>query len=208
MTPRKPNRTPLMTAERALCSIRDHGGVMRVHEAVAHDIHPATLYRLYAQGMLRRMARGLYCLADKPQTQPDLVTVSSKVPRAVICLVSALAFHELTAQVPHAVECALPRGAEPPRLDHPPLRVYWFSAAAYAEGIETHAVDGISVRVYSPEKTLADCFKYRNKIGMEVVLDALRRYRARHGLRGDALMRCARVCRVHNVMRPYLEATL
>jgi len=188
---------------------RAHGGVMRLREVKAAGIHPATLYRLRDEGAIRGMARGLYCLADlPPQVHPDLVTVSRKVPRAVICLVSALAFHELTAEVPHAVEIALPRGTEPPRLDHPPLRVYWFSAAAYGEGIESHVVDGSTLRVYSPEKTLADCFKYRKRLGMDTVLDALRRYRAKFGLRVDALMRCARMCRVQNVMRPYLEATL
>lgn len=182
---------------------------MRLREAKAAGIHPATLYRLRDDGAIRVMARGLYCLADlPPQVHPDLVTVSRKVPRAVICLVSALAFHELTVEVPHAVEIALPRGTEPPRLDHPPLRVYWFSGAAYAGEIETHNVDGSMVRVYSPEKTLADCFKYRKRLGMDTVLDALRRYRAKFGLRVDALMRCARICRVQNVIRPYLEATL
>lgn len=198
-----------VTKEEGLRLFRAHGGVMRLREATAAGIHPATLYRLRDEGAVRVMARGLYCLADQtPQVHPDLITVSRKVPRAVICLVSALAFHELTVEVPHAVECALPRGTEPPRLDHPPLRVYWFSAAAYGEGIESHVVDGSTVRVYSPEKTLADCFKYRTRLGMDTVLDALRRYRAKFGLRADALMRCARVCRVQNVMRPYLEATL
>jgi predicted transcriptional regulator of viral defense system len=155
------------------------------------------------------MARGLYCLSDlPPQTQPDLVTVSRKVPQAVICLVSALAFHELTVEVPHAVDVALPRGAEPPRLVHPPVHIYWFSAAAYTEGVEIHTVDGTDLRVYSPEKTLADCFKYRNGLGMETVLDALRQYRSKRALRVDELMRFARICRVHNVIRPYLEASL
>jgi predicted transcriptional regulator of viral defense system len=200
---------PRLTKEEALRLFRAHGGVMRLREAQAAGIHPATLYRLRDQGTIRVMARGLYCLADlPPQVHPDLVAVSRKVPRAVICLVSALAFHELTAEVPHAVECALPRGMEPPRLDYPPLRVYWFGPAAYAEGIEPHVVDGTTVRVYSPEKALADCFKYRKRLGMDTVLDALRRYRAKYGLRAEALMRCARICRVQNVMRPYLEATL
>jgi predicted transcriptional regulator of viral defense system len=197
-----------MTATRVLRCIRDHGGAIRVREAVVEGIHPATLYRLQAKGTIRRMARGLFCLTDELHSQPDLVTVGRKVPRAVICLVSALAFYELTDEVPYAVECALPRGAERPRLEHPPLRVHWFSRAAYADGIETHDIDGTKIHVYSPEKTLADCFKYRNSLGMNTVLDALRRYRIKYGLRVDALMHSARICRVHNVMRPYLESTL
>jgi predicted transcriptional regulator of viral defense system len=198
-----------MTAERVMKCFRANGGIMRVRDAHGEGIHPATLYRLREQGVIKAMARGLYCLSDlQPQTQPDLITVSRKAPRAVICLVSALAFHELTAEVPHVVDCALPRGAEPPRFDYPPVHVYWFTAAAYSEGIEIHKVDGSRVRVYSPEKTIADCFKYRKKLGMETVLDALRRYRAKYGLRVEDLMRFARICRVHNVMHPYLEASL
>lgn len=208
MTHSKTGQAQRMTMEKALGQFRAHGGAMLMREARAKGIHPVTVYRLRERGAIRVMARGLYCLADlPPHTQPDLVTVSRKAPRAVICLVSALAFHELTAEVPHVVECALPRGAEPPRLDHPPIRVYWFTTAAYSEGVETHMVDGSHVRVYSPEKTIADCFKYRNRLGMDTVLDALRRYRTKHGLRVDELMRFARICRVHNVMRPYLETT-
>ncbi len=198
-----------MTAERTVKCFRGHGGIMRVRDAISEGIHPATLYRLRDDGVIKAMARGLYRLSDlPPQTQPDLVTISRKVPRAVICLVSALAFHEMTAEVPHVVDCALPRGAEPPRFDYPPVHVYWFSTAAYSEGIETHSVDGSSVRVYSPEKTIADCFKYRKRLGMETVLDALRRYRTKYGLRVETITRYARICRVHNVMRPYLESSL
>ena len=198
-----------MTEYRTLEAFREHGGVMQVREALAKGIHPATLYRLNEKGAIKPMARGLYGLADLPPfAQPDLVTISLKVPRAVICLLSALAFHGLTEEIPHTIDCAMPRGAEPPRLAYPPLRIYWFSTAAYAEGIAEHIVDGHTVRVYTPEKTLADCFKYRNKLGMDTVLDALRRYRAKYGLNSDELLRHARVCRVHNVMRPYLEALL
>ena len=167
------------------------------------------LYWLCDQGVIQRMGRGLYRLVGGPPlTQPDLVAVARKIPRAVICLISALAFHDLTDEVPHTVEYALPRGSEPPRLEWPPTHLYWFSGPAYSEGIETHKVDGSSVRVYGPEKTIADCFKYRNKIGMDVVLEAVRRYRAGHRFRVDELMRYARICRVHNVMKPYLEAML
>lgn len=188
---------------------RAHGGILRFVEATRFGIAPATLYSLRDQGVIQPLARGLYRLADyPPHTQPDLVAVARKVPRAVICLISALAFHELTSEVPHKVEFALPRGSEPPRLDYPPSRLYWFSGRSYSEGIETHNVDGSPLRIYSPEKTLADCFKYRNKIGMDVVQEAIRRYMARPAFRSDDLLRFARICRVHNVMRPYLEANL
>jgi predicted transcriptional regulator of viral defense system len=129
-----------------------------------------------------------------------------KIPKGVICLISALSYHEITTEIPHQIYVALPRGAEPPRLDYPPLRIFWFSGPAFDEGIEDHVVDGIPVRVYSPEKTIADCFKYRNKIGLDVVLEALKFYRQRKRFKVDELMRYARVCRVEKIIYPYVEA--
>jgi predicted transcriptional regulator of viral defense system len=126
----------------------------------------------------------------------------------VVCLISALAYHDITTQIPHEVHVALPRGSEPPRLKHPPLRVFWFTGHSFTEGIDSHKVDGVSLRVYSPEKTLADCIKYRNKIDLDTVLEALRLYRSRKRPKVDDLMKFARVCRVERVIRPYLEALL
>lgn len=161
------------------------------------------------QGIIERLGRGVYRFVDMPSLgNPDLVTVAMKVPKGVICLISALSYHEITTEIPHEVYLALPRGAEPPRLDYPPLRVFWFSGPAFEEGIENHDVDGIPVKVYNPEKTLADCFKYRNKIGLDVVLEALKFYRQRKRFRADDLMRFARICRVEKVMRPYVEVLL
>jgi predicted transcriptional regulator of viral defense system len=157
-------------------------------------------------GLLERVSRGLYRLADLPEpSAPDLLPISFKVPASVICLISALSFHELTTEIPHEAYVALKRGAEPPRLEYPPLRVFWFTGAAFTEGIETHALDGMSVRVYSPEKTIADCLKYRNKLGLDVAIEALKLYKARGGMKIEDLLHFARVCRVENVMRPYLE---
>ena len=185
------------------------GGVLRTSAALRAGIHPRRLYEMRDSGVVERLGRGLYRLADLPPlSNPDLVTVAAKVPAGVVCLISALAYHEITTQIPHEVQLALPRGAEPPRLGHPPLRVFWFSGRAFTEGIERHKVDGIALRVYSPEKTLADCFKYRNKLGLDTVLEALRLYRTRKRTKVDELMRFARVCRVEKVMRPYLEALL
>ena len=125
------------------------------------------------QGVVEQMSRGRYRLADLPAlSNPDLVTVALKIPAGVVCLISALAYHEITTQIPHEVHVALPRGAEPPRLQHPPVRVFWFTGRSFMEGIQTHKVVGISLRVYSPEKTLADCFNYRNKLGLDTVLEA------------------------------------
>jgi predicted transcriptional regulator of viral defense system len=192
---------------RRLC--QQHGGVIRTAQALRAGIHPRTLYALRDGGFLERMERGLYRLAELPQiAQPDLVTVALKVRAGVVCLISALAFHELTTQITHEVSIALPRHREPPRLRFPPIRVYWFSAPAMAAGVETHTLDGVPVRVFAAEKTLADCFKYRNKLGLDTAVEGLRLYRERKRLNVDALMRYAAIDRVQNVMRPYLEALL
>lgn len=157
-------------------------------------------------GILERLDRGLYRLAElSPLTNPDLVTVALKVPAGVICLISALSFHELTTQIPHAVYVAIRRGTERPRLTYPPTRMFWFSGDAFTAGVEEHLVDGVKVRVYSPEKTIADCFKYRNKIGMDTVLESLTLYREHHKPKLTKLHQVARICRVERVMRPYIE---
>jgi predicted transcriptional regulator of viral defense system len=117
-----------------------------------------------------------------------------------------LAFHEITTQIPHEVYLALGRGAEPPRLEHPPIRIFWFSGESFTKGIEKQDVDGVPVRIYNREKTIADCFKYRNKIGLDTAIEALKLYQEQRRFKVDDLMQFARVCRVEKIMRPYLEA--
>ncbi|MFH1314025.1 MAG: type IV toxin-antitoxin system AbiEi family antitoxin domain-containing protein [Candidatus Eisenbacteria bacterium] len=188
---------------------RKYGGTLRTGAATREGIHPRTLYAMRDAGVLETLSRGLYRLADlSPLGNPDLVSVALRVPNCVICLVSALAFHEVTTQVPHAVYFAVSRRKWRPALNHPPVRIFWFDGLAFTEGIETHNIDSVPVRVYSPEKTLADCFKHRNKIGLDVALEALKLYRRRKPLRVDELVRYAKICRVEKIMRPYLEAIL
>jgi len=190
-------------------TFRDHDGILRTSDAIRKGVHPRTLYEMRDAGVIERLSRGLYRLSDLPPLgDPDLVSVSLRVPKGVICLISALAFHDLTNQIPHEVYPGLERGMEQPRLEHPPLRIFWFTSKVFHAGIETHEVDGVQARVYSREKTLADCFKFRNRIGLDVALEALRRYQKRHGVNVDQLLHFARICRVENVMRPYLEALL
>jgi len=154
-------------------------------------------------------SRGLYRLADTEiNSNTDLIHVGLRIPKAVICLISALSFHNLTTQVPHQVYIALPIDAEKPRLEYPPLRIFWLSAKVYPVGIENYELDGISVKIYGIEKTIADCFKFRNKIGLDVALEALREYRKRDGFNIDTLLNCARIDRVEKLIRPYLEAIL
>lgn len=186
---------------------RKRGGVLRMSEALAAGLNRRSLYALRDAGTIVELSRGVYRLASLPDLEaPDLVTVASRVPRGVVCLISALAYHELTTQIPHAVDMALPRGAAKPRIDYPPVNFYWFSGPAFTSGIETHAVDRQKLRVYSAEKSVADAFKYRNKLGIDVALEALRTWRARRGGVIERLLEQARACRVERVMRPYLES--
>jgi predicted transcriptional regulator of viral defense system len=188
---------------------RPQSGAFRVREAIKAGVHPRTLYAMRDQGIIKRIGRGVYRLSDMPTLgNPDLATIAMRIPKGVICLISALSYHEITTQIPHQIYLALPRGAEPPRIDYPPVHVFWFSGLAFDEGIEYHKVDGIPVNIYSPEKTIADCFKYRNKIGLDVVLEALKLYRSRKRFKVDELMHYAQLCRVEKVMRPYVEALL
>ena len=170
-------------------------------------IHRQVLTRLVASGEIMRVARGLYQLPDMSSGEHHgLVLASTAAPNGVICLLSALQFHGLGTQLPHEVWIAVGRRARRPRLQYPPLRVLRFSGAALIEGVERHDIEGREVAVYSIEKSLADCFKYRNKIGLDVALEALRDARRGGMINADTLWRFAKVDRVTNVMRPYLEA--
>jgi predicted transcriptional regulator of viral defense system len=194
---------------RAVKIFKNHGGILRTAQALKAGIHPGTLYAMRDSGTLEVISRGVFRLSDSPPLgNPDLVTVATRVPSGVICLISALAFYELTTQIPHEVHVALPRGAEEPRLDYPPIKTYRFTGEAFTTGVDVHVLDGVSIRIYSPEKTLADCFKFRNKLGLDTVVEAIRFYRERRSLKVDDLIRYATVCRVNKIMRPYLEAIL
>ena len=193
----------------ALDLFKEHGGTLRTSEALCLGISPRTLYELRDAGVLEKLCRGLYRLAELPAlSSPDLAIIAFKIPQAVICLVSALALHELTTQVPHAVNIALPRGARRPRLDYPPLRVFWFSGPAWSEGVEPYPIGQTSVRIYCPEKCVADGFKYRRKIGLDVAIETLKLYRQSPRFDVSKLLHYARICRVESVMKPYLEALL
>lgn len=206
---RNPSSRKQRTLAEAESIFRKNGGVLRTMDAVRLGVHPRTLYCMRDAGMLERLGRGLYRLADLPPFgNPDLVAVALRVPEGVLCLLSALTFHEITTQIPHEVYVALKRGAEPSRLEYPPVRLFWFTGKAFAEGIETHVLDGVNVQVYTAAKSVADCFKYRNKLGLDVALEALKLYLRKKRGSPDELMRFARTCRVEKVMRPYIEALL
>lgn len=193
--------------QEALDLFKEHGGMMRMAEAVHAGVHRRILYSLRDAGKLEQLSRGLYRLTDaEPLAHPDLVAVQKRVPKGVVCLTSALAFHDLTTQIPHEVYLAVSRDTEPPRVDYPPVRPFRFAPQVFEEGIETHELDHVPVRVYSREKTLADAFHHRNQLGLETAVEALKRYKAQGKVNVGKLHKYAKACRVERVMRPYLEA--
>jgi predicted transcriptional regulator of viral defense system len=197
----------VVTTRQALIALIGKNRLVRARELERARIDRSELRRLTAAGVLERVARGVYRLADAPVTEGHSVAVVLKrVPQATVCLLTALQMHGLTTQLPHQVWIAIDEKARRPRITEVPIRVVRFSGAALTAGVETRTVEGVAVRLYGPAKTVADCFKYRNKIGLDVAIEALRDYRRRHPKRGDELMEYARVCRVLNVMKPYLEA--
>jgi predicted transcriptional regulator of viral defense system len=166
-----------------------------------------TLTRAVRRGHLERVGRGLYGLPGREvSAQGSLAEVALRVPKGVVCLLSALRFHELTTQAPFEVWLAIENKALAPKLDYPPLRIVRFSGAALTEGVEEHSVDGVIVRITGVAKTVADCFKYRNKIGLDVAIEALKEAWAGRRMNIDALWRYSKICRVSNVIRPYIEA--
>jgi predicted transcriptional regulator of viral defense system len=185
--------------------VEEHG-LVRSSDLTARRIPRATLMRLVRAGRLKQVARGVYALPDQPLSrQHPLAEVAARSSRGVFCLLTALRFHGIRIPSPDAIWLAIPNKARAPRSAHPPLRVVRFSGAALAEGVEQHVIDGVAIRVYSVAKTVADCFKFRNQVGLEVALEALRRSRRRGLATTEDLRRYARICRVTEVMRPYLD---
>lgn len=182
--------------------------VLRPQDVEALGISRTYLNKLHGQGVLGRPGRGLYVLQDdEPSEQRSLVEACRRVPRGTVCLLSALQFHGLTTQGPFEVWLAIDESARLPRVDAPPLRIVRFSGAALSSGVQEHMIEGVTIRVYSPAKTVADCFKYRNKIGVDIAIEALRDCLRQRRASTDELWQAAKICRMTNVMRPYLEAT-
>lgn len=191
---------------RAIAIFEQHGGILHTRQAMNHGIHPRTLYRLRDTEKLIRVSRGVYRLASLPRIgNPDLVTVATRIPKAIVCLVSALAYHDITSEIPHEIHIALPRGTKTPRIGYPPIRTYRFSGPALTEGVEEVKIDGVPVRVYAPAKTVVDVFRFRNKLGIDIAVEALQLCIKHKGVRPTDILHYARFCRVERVMQPYLE---
>jgi len=182
-------------------------GIARSRDLERAGISRTEIRRLREQGVIERVGRGLYRKSGAPITERnDLAEAARLVPGGIVCLLSALRFHGLTTQSPFEVWLAIDRKAWRPRTEHPPLRLVYLSGAALNEGVAEHDVGGVRLRVFSAAKTVADCFKFRNKIGTDVAVEALREYRRVHPKHLDALWQFAEVDRVTRVIRPYLEA--
>lgn len=192
--------------DEAIKQFKAHGGVMRTSETEEVGIHNRTLYHMLDEGYVTKLERGVYQLSDNDMlANPDLAIVAKKIPRAKVCLISALDFHEMTTEIPHEVHIALPRTSRNPKLKHPPIHVYRFSGQSLTGGIETHEMDGIQVKVYNPAKTIADCFKFRNKIGLDIAIEALKEGIEEGKASYNEIVRYAKICRVKTVIQPYLE---
>ena len=194
---------------RALMALMGRNKLVRSRELREARVDRSELRRLTAAGVLERVTRGVYRLVDAPATEAHTVaTVIKRIPQGTVCLLTALQLHGLTTQLPHQVWIALDRKARRPGLTDLPVRIVRFSGTALTAGVESRKVEGVTIRVYGPAKTVADCFKYRNKIGLDIAIEALRDYRRRYPKRGEELREYARVCRVLSVMKPYLEAVV
>ncbi len=195
------------TASERLIDLVHSEGLVRPCDLVLLGIPRVSLTRAVRRGQLERVGRGLYGLPGRQvSVHGSLAEVARRVPKGVVCLLSALRFHGLATQAPFEVWLAIENKSIAPKLDYPPLRIVRFSGAALTEGVEERDVDGVTVRVTGVAKTVADCFKYRNKIGLDVALEALREAWREKRMTSDDLWRYAKICRVANVMRPYLDS--
>jgi len=192
-------------AQRALDLVRQMGILRPVHLKDI-GIPAVVLTRLVANGQLEKVGRGLYRLSGAPVSELEsLSTIAVKVSQAVFCLLTALQIHELTTQLPRQVWIALPQGSHTPKIDYPPVKMVQMTGEAFSGGVEVIQADQVSLRVYGVAKTVADCFKHRNKVGLDVAIEALRDALAQKKATANDLWRFAKICRVANVMRPYLE---
>jgi predicted transcriptional regulator of viral defense system len=189
--------------------IQDCGGAVRFSAMLKAGFHPDSLAILVTQGKVEKTGRGLYQLTNSyPSSQPDIVSVSLQAPRGVICLISALSFHEATLEIPRHVDIAIPRGTHANKIAYPPVRFYQFSREAWETGIDVHKIDGHKIKVYSLAKTIADCFKYRNKIGIDVARDSLKAALREKHVKPADIMHFAKICRVTRIIQPILEAMI
>lgn len=201
----------IVTSKDAVAIFRKKKGILRTSEAIRFGINPKTLYSLRNQGVIELMSRGVYRLAGDVQLTEklDLALIAKRLPKGVICLTSALAFHGLTSQIPHYVYVAYQQGWRQPKLNYPPVKIFRFSKKSFNAGIERHHCNGMEISIYSAAKTVVDCFKFRNKIGLDVALEALKNYwRKNKNATVNELIKHARINRVEKIIKPYIDGVL
>jgi predicted transcriptional regulator of viral defense system len=182
---------------------------MRAEDVEAVGISRNYLYRMHKEGLLEKSAVGLYTLPEAPVTEnSSLAEIAKRLPHAVVCLITALSYHGITTQIPHEIWLTIPRGSWRPDVEYPPLNLTYVSGPAYSFGIQEHVINGVAVKIYSPAKTVADCFKFRNKVGLDMAMEALREAWRSRKVTMDELVEAAGIDRVSKIMRPYLEATV
>ena len=203
---REPTDSAVARAEEVFAT---HDGVMRTREALAAGIHRRTLYWMRDHERLETLSRGVFSLASAPLPEsPDVSAVMRRVPKAVLCLVSALDYHAIGTQITKAVQVALPRNVRPPYIARPRVEVFNMAGTVFASGVERHAMAGSEIRVFSVAKTVADCFRYRNRIGLDIAIEALQEVVRSRAASPAEIMECARIDRVASVMEPYVRALL
>lgn len=187
----------------------ENHGILRAAKAIKLGIPEHSIYEMLSKNILVRETGGLYRLADmQPLSNPDLIQVSLLIPKSVFCLISALYFYDLTTQIPHQVYIALPRNTKTPKIEYPPIKVFHFGTRAYFAGIEEKIIDGIRVCIYSREKTITDCFAYREKIGLEIAIEALKDYFLQPNPNINDIMKYAGINRVEKTIYPYIKTLL
>ncbi|MFA5033985.1 MAG: transcriptional regulator [bacterium] len=196
-------------AQKLIKFFRDNGGTVRFSSILNAGFHSDLLVALEKEKKVKRVARGLYRLDNYvPMTNPDIINASLQAPRGVVCLLSALSFYEVTTEVPEHIDMAILRGSHAYRIKYPPVRFYRFDSKSYEAGVEERKIDGCRIKVYNLAKTLADCCKFRNKIGMNIVREALKVAIKEKNIKPKEIMQYAKICRVDNIIKPILEAML
>ncbi|MBU4484849.1 type IV toxin-antitoxin system AbiEi family antitoxin domain-containing protein [bacterium] len=197
------------TYDKAIEVFQSQGGILRISEAISLGINPKTIYVLLEQGIIKKIHRGLYKLTNTPDlSNPDLVIAAKKIPDSVVCLISALHYHKITTQIPHFIDLALPHGHHHPKIDYPPIRIFRFSESSFTAGIKIFKEEETDIKVYEPAKAIADCFKFRNKIGLDVAIEALKiAYKDKKAKPAD-ILKYARICRIEKIIMPYLETLI
>jgi predicted transcriptional regulator of viral defense system len=198
-----------MNRQQQILELAREKGIIRAEDVEAAGISRNYLYQMHKKGLLEKSAVGLYTLPEAPMTEnSSMAEIAKRLPHAVVCLISALSYHGITTQIPHEIWLTIPRGSWRPDVEYPPLNLTYVSGPAYSFGIQEHVINGVAVKIYSPAKTVADCFKFRNKVGLDVAIEALREAWRSRKVTMDELVEAAEIDRVSKIMRPYLEATV